>query len=292
MRVAAAAAALTLAACSSDSKDAADTGATQSTVEAPAETSSGLVLGGLQPAGKFKAPGNFAAKGTPDINTVPTEVPAPPSTKAERAKALEGLIADRTNARYTDQGGRSQPVAVRPFVDTPEAARTDAVARLDAPAPQRPAEPEVPEQAPLPPPNVIQADVGPRSPGAAPRRGPSAGGETDVAAAGAVANTGGFRPLTEFQAAVYSKSTLAGTLALQGGNLSSSDRNVLNTTAREQIDSRGKGVIRVVGHGSGGMDRAVIAARELQRMGVARDNLYVGVDNVTGPTEVFFDRTK
>ncbi|MBY0510942.1 MAG: hypothetical protein K2P94_12440, partial [Rhodospirillaceae bacterium] len=108
----------------------------------------------------------------------------------------------------------------------------------------------------------------------------------------AVSNTGGFRPLAEFQAAVYSKSTLAGTLALQGGNLSSGDRNVLNATAREQIDSRGKGVIRVIGHGSGGMDRAVIAARELQRMGVSRDNLFVGVDNITGPTEVFFDRTK
>lgn len=297
LRVAAAAAVLTLGACSSDNTQTADTGATKSTVEAPAENG-GLVLGGLQPGGKFKSQGSFApAKGTPDINTVPTQIPAPPSSKEQRAKAIEGLIADRTNARYSDQGGRSQPVAVRPFVDTPEAPRTDAVARLDAAAPQRPAEPAVPEAEQLPPPNLIQADVGPRTPGAAPRRGPargpSAGGETAVAAAGAVANnTGGFRPLAEFQAAVYSKSTLAGTLALQGGNLSSGDRNVLNATAREQIDSRGKGVIRVVGHGSGGMDRAVIAARELQRMGVSRDNLFVGVDNITGPTEVFFDRTK
>jgi hypothetical protein len=294
IRVAAAAAVLTLGACSSDNTETADTGATKSTVEAPAPSSSGLVLGGLQPGGKFKSQGNFAAApGTPDINTVPTEVPAPPSSKEERAKAIEGLIADRTNARYTDQGGRSQPVAVRPFVDTPEPARTDAVARLDAPAPERPAEPAIPEAA-LPPPNVIQADVGPRSPGAAPRRGPATRGEADVAAAGGTVSgsTGGFRPLTEFQAAVYSKSTLAGTLALQGGNLSSGDRNVLNATAREQIDSRGKGVIRVIGHGTGGADRAVIAARELQRMGVSRDNLFVGVDNITGPTEVFFDRTK
>ena len=285
-----AAAALTVSACSSEKKMAADTGATSAPAEAPNEPSSGLVLGGQQPGGKFKSTGSFAAKGTPDLNTVPTKVPTPPSSKEDRAKTIEGLIADRSNARYSEQGGRTQPVAVRPLVDTPEATKTDAVARLDAPPPERPPEPAM---EPLPVPVSVQTDVGPRSPGSTLRRGPSAGGETAVASNGGFTGSiGVFRPLAEFQSAVYSKSNLAGTLALQGGNLNANDRNVLNTTARQQIDSRGKGVVRVIGHGTGGLERAVIAAKELQRLGVAPTNLYVGVDNISGPTEVFFDRTK
>jgi hypothetical protein len=282
-----AATALTASACSSNDTDFAASGAPASASSTASEEPSGLVAGGAQPGGKFKSSGSFTAKGTPDLNTVPTTAPTPPSSKEARAQAIEGLIADRANARYTDQGGRTQPVAVRPLVDTPETARPDALARLDAPPPERPVEPAL---EPLPAPVVVQADVGPQAPGAALRRGPGA----DPAAGGALtsASLGGFRPLAEFQAAVYSKSSLAGTLAVQGGSLNASDRKVLNTTARQQIDSRGKAVVRVVGHGSGGLDRALLAAKELQRLGVAQGNLYVGVDNVTGPTEVFLDHSK
>lgn len=282
-----AAAGLTVTACSSDKTEVASPSAPAEASASSVETPSGLVAGGLQPGGKIRSSGKFGAEGTPDINTVPTTVPKPTSSKEERDRAIAGLIADRANARYTDQGGRTQPVAVRPLVDTPETARTDAVARLDAPAPERPPEPPVEA---LPPPEPLQGDVGPQAPGTAPRRT----GESALASNGAVtsASLGGFHPLAEFQAAVYSKSSLAGTLTVQGGNLNANERNILNTTARGQIDSRGKGVLRIVGHGNGGLERALIAARELQRLGVAPNNIYVGVDNITGPTEVFFDRSK
>jgi hypothetical protein len=289
-RTAASAAMLALAACASDS--------TEKTAEAPAPApaeatttadSSGFVFGGGGiPGGgnsRFAAPA-AAAKGTPDLNTVPTEVPQPRSTKEDRDLALAGLVADRVNARYSEQTGRTQPVAVRPLIDSPEAARTDAEARLDTPAPERPA--AVTPEPPLPDTTPVSADVGPRSPNSVPRRG------TEVASAGGVvaANPGGFRALSDFVQASYGRATLAGTLTMTGGNLTPNDRNVLNTTARQQIDTRGKGAIRVVGHGTGGIERAMAAATELQRLGVAPSNLFVGVDNITGPTEVFFVRGK
>jgi hypothetical protein len=292
-RVTASAAMLALAACASDS--------TEQTAEAPPPAtgeatttadSSGFVFGGGGIPGAAPGASRFgaqapAAAGAPDLNPVPTEVPEPRSTKEERDRALSGLVADRVNARYSDQAGRTQPVAVRPLVDTPEAARTDAVARLDAPAPERPPEAATPEP-PLPESTPVSADVGPRAPNSIPRRG------ADEASAGGVvaANPGGFRPLADFVQASYGRATLAGTLAMTGGNLTPNDRNVLNTTARQQIDTRGTGAIRVVGHGSGGMERALAAAAELQRLGVSPSNLFVGVDNITGPTEVFFVRGK
>lgn len=289
---------LTLAACAGDAADA-GAGGTQASppsTERPSAEPPALVFGGAAPLGAAFKPLANAAKGTPDLNTVPTKAPVPPSTKSERDKAVAGLIADRTNARYSEQGGRTQPVAVRPLIDAPVAASTAAIARVNAPPPQRPLESAAPAVAVAPVANsaqaIIDANVGPRAPGAAPRRSTAEGSGLAMAGGGSIANPGGFRGLSDFQAATYSRSNLAGTLGMIGGNLTPNDRNVLNRTARDQIDSRGRGVVRVVGHGTGGLDRALIAANELQRLGVARNNLYVGVDAVVGPTEVFFDRAK
>jgi hypothetical protein len=77
---------------------------------------------------------------------VPTQAPAPSSTEEERERARRGLIADLANARHSEQGGRMQPVVVRPYVETtasetpaqgaaPDAPITN---RLDDPAPPRP----------------------------------------------------------------------------------------------------------------------------------------------------------
>jgi len=283
---AAAFALLALGACASDSASS-DAPAEQASESAPSgEFAYGGTLGAGPSNSRFASP--TAASGTPDLNSVPREAPAPRSTQEERDDAVAGLIADRNNARYSDQGGRTMPVAVRPLVDTPATA-TDAVARLDAPPPQRPSEAEQEAAAvPLPTAPVVESDVGPRSPGIAPRRS-IAGNETSL---GSAASPGGFRPLAEFQNATFSRSALAGTLTMIGGNLTPNDRNVLNVTARDQIDLRGRGVIRVVGHGTGGLERAIIAANELARLGVARNNIFVGADNITGPTEVFLDRAK
>jgi outer membrane protein OmpA-like peptidoglycan-associated protein len=85
-------------------------------------------------------------------------VPKPPSTTDERKRVVEGLIADRARAEYTDQGGRQEPVTVRPLTETastpadvaargapprPQAAPTESVTRL-AEAPSPPAEPVPP----------------------------------------------------------------------------------------------------------------------------------------------------
>ena len=278
-----AAAALLLGACASDKKVAATAPTPAPTQQASAsELQRGNVLRAPAGAGRFRAPTDTGA-GTPDLNSVPTQAPVPKSSQSERDQALAGLVADRTNARYSDQGGRTMPVSVRPLIDTPESIKADAVARLEAAAPPRPA-PVEPAFAPTTPPVV--SDVGPRSAGARGRE------EGQVASAGGTVNLSGFRALAEFDASVYSKSSLAGTMTMIGGNLTPNDRNVLNVTARQQIDSRGKGMIRVVGHGTGGVERAVIAAGELQRLGVAKTNIFVGVDNVSGPTEVFLDRAK
>jgi len=266
---AAACSTLLLGACAGDKKAA----------EAPAEIQQASAAPASGP--RFAAPA-AAAKGTPDINSVPTEAPAARSSQAERDKAIQGLIADRTNARYSEQGGRTMPVAVRPLVDTPEAARADAVARLDAPPPPRPEAAPEPAFETQPAPQI--GDVGPRGRGAV-------RGENQVATLG-TGNLNGFRPLGEFSSTTYSRSSLAGTMALIGGNLTPNDRNVLNITAREQIASRGRGVLRVIGHGTGGFERAIIAAGELQRLGVAKSNIFLGADANSGPVEVYFDRAK
>ena len=276
----AACAALLLGACSSSKKvaEAPPAPETQQASSTPAQGS--LFSGPPQGGPRFAAPA-AAAKVTPDLNSVPTVAPTPRSSQAERDKAMDGLTADRTNARYSEQGGRTMPVAVRPLIDSPEAVRAEAVARIDQAPPPRP-EVQEPSFESQPVPQI--GDVGPRGRGAV-------RSDNQVATLG-TGNLNGFRPLADFQQATYSRSTLAGTMAMIGGNLTPNDRNVLNITARQQIDSRGKAVIRVVGHGTGGVERAVIAAGELQRLGVAKSNIFVGVDNVAGPTEVFFDRAK
>jgi len=286
------AAALTMAACGHNEEPKVET----ADAAAPAPAQPDLVAGGALGGGSARFQGALSSeKGTPDINSVPTEAPVPQTSNEERDKTIAGLIADRSNARYSEQGGRTQPVAVRPFVDTPEAQRTDAVARLDTPAPERPAEPSA-EQPMVPPPAAKPvAEFGPQVPGVAPRRQSIAGDEPAKPGEEREPprrNYGGFRPLAEFQSAMFPRQSLAGTLAMIAGNLTANDRNMLNTTARAQIDSRGKGVVRIVGHGSSGLERAVSAASELQRMGVSKDNIFVGSDNVAGPVEVFFDRAK
>ena len=284
---AAAAVTFTLAACSSQRDvlpppDTEQAGQVSVPSEPAQGSGGGLVAGGAQP--KFRNP-TSTPKSAPNINTVPTEAPKP-SSKEERAKTIEGLVADRTNAQYSEQSGRTQPVAVRPLVDTPAGAES-AVARLDAQPPARPAEAEAPLE--LPPSKGVSQNVGPRAPGSAPRRATNADDAEGSAPSGSL---GGFRPLSDLSGGGFGKSTLTGTLSLSGGNLTSSDRTVLNTAARALIDSRGKSVLRVVGHGTGGQDRAVFAANELVRVGVAKSSIYVGADNITGPTEVFLDRAK
>ncbi|MDX2142615.1 MAG: hypothetical protein SFV19_04620 [Rhodospirillaceae bacterium] len=111
-----------------------------------------------------------------------------PQTAQAPSEAAEGLVADRDKAQYTDQGGRREPVTVRPLAETgsspgdissppvPQAARAEPVTRLETPpaAPTSPAAPVPPRTTALaerlgaapPPPPPAEGAVG--TPGAPP----------------------------------------------------------------------------------------------------------------------------
>jgi len=151
LRAAAVAVVLLLCACASDEAatdeaapaDAAASAPAAEPAPAPASSAFGA------PAPRFTVP-TAAGQSPPNVNTVPTTAPTPRSTEEERDEARKGLIADLANARHSEQGGRTQPVVVRPYVETastpsaapaaepaPSEALTD---RLDTPPPPRPAE--------------------------------------------------------------------------------------------------------------------------------------------------------
>lgn len=270
---------MTLTACSHD-----DAAAPGQPAEAPQDSS------------KFPPPAN-SAQGTPDINSVPTETPTPPSTPSARAQVLAGLVADRANARYSDQPARTMPVAVRPLSDAPPppAASAEAVAKLDDAPPARPAEAARPQADVIgpsgPAPRSVAAMVGPRR--VAPT-GPA--GDDDEAPAGPGAPTraslpqtgNGFRTLTEFDSTIYGAGHLLATLDFPAGSLSASERSELGGAADKQKQTRG--VVRVIGHGptkTSAADRATTVARELERLGVPRDQIFTGSETASGPTEVF-----
>ena len=231
-----------------------------------------------------------AQKSPPDVNTVPMTKPEPKSTADEREKAIEGLVADRENARHADQGARTMPVAVRPLSDTPppaqaatppkpDAVPAAAVARLSEAPPSRPAEASTPPQ--------TAAVVGPRT-GA--QSVPTPQADDGLSTTGVIyASVTGYRPLSTFDANQYKRMERMAALSIPRGDLSKSDRTVLGNAALRQNER--KGVIRVVGHGDGdlrsGQEKATIVARELERLGVVTNNLFVGADKNPGSTEVF-----
>ncbi|MEQ9332374.1 OmpA family protein [Thalassobaculum sp.] len=98
-------------------------------------------------------PGSSPGTAYPNLATVPPR-PTPSTTAAERDALRQGLVADRTNARYTDQPAQaSAPAATAP--------QPGAQASV-APAPER--------QAAVPPPAAE-----PAAPAAAPSRASSSG---------------------------------------------------------------------------------------------------------------------
>ncbi|MBX7201261.1 MAG: hypothetical protein K1X51_17985, partial [Rhodospirillaceae bacterium] len=145
-----------------------------------------------------------------------------------------------------------------------------------------------------PAPRSVAAMIGPRR--VAPT-GPSAGGDDDEAGrAGPGAPTraslpqtgNGYRTLTEFDSTIYGAGHLLATLDFPAGSLSASERSELGGAADKQKQTRG--VVRVIGHGptkTSAADRATTVARELERLGVPRDQIFTGSETASGPTEVF-----
>jgi outer membrane protein OmpA-like peptidoglycan-associated protein len=322
---------LGLGACSSD-KPATDA----ATAEAPAESgtstgSGGFVTGGAFGSGTassdspFVAPGQAGAagageasaaaaeeppkfetpkptgKGAPDLASVPSKPPEPPSSREERAKTTEGLIADRERARYSDQGGRTQPLTVRPLTEAaatpetepaappkPDAARVQPVTRLGNQKPPQQGEgtpqkdePSVAAAAQMaatatPPPPPPEMMAGPR-PSGMPQ-----------------ARTDGFRALTAYQTTESAANQVA-TIDFSGTgtSITASGRRALSEAAK--LGERTKGAFRVIGRAADptnlAQERATAVARELQRLGVTQDRIYVGTDTGTdGRVDVILDQ--
>ncbi|MDX2225411.1 MAG: hypothetical protein SFV21_21840 [Rhodospirillaceae bacterium] len=178
-----------------DDDDAAATDEATASDEAAAEApaSGGLVTGTVPGAGGASGAFRSTARGAPDLASVPSQAPTPPSSTEDRRRATEGLIADRERANYTDQVGRREPVTVRPLdaggADTaiatppvPEAARAAPVTRVadvtadaapssaPATAPVSPRTTDLAERlgaAPPPPPPPVSGATAPPTPIAA-----------------------------------------------------------------------------------------------------------------------------
>lgn len=239
---------------------------------------------------KFPVPAT-AQQSPPDVNTVPTTTPAPRSTAEEREKAIQGLVADRENARHADQGARTMPVVVRPLSDTPPPVQANAappvppavpaaaVARLSEPPPSRPAEAAAPSQS-------AATAVGPRPGG----QTATVQGDDGLSASGVIyATVAGYPSLSGLDTNKFRRVERMAQISIPRGDLSTSDRSVLGNAALRQNER--KGVIRIIGHGDGdlraGQEKATIVAKELERLGVTTANLFVGADQAPGTTEVF-----
>lgn len=123
---------------SADASSGAGETASSSAADSSAPMTGGLFMGSNSASGAFRSSSDSAP---PPLSSVPTEAPKPPSSKEERKEAIEGLIADREKAEYAEQGGRREPVTVRPLNEgaqtaeslppRPQAAPVDSVTRLE-----------------------------------------------------------------------------------------------------------------------------------------------------------------
>lgn len=152
-------------------------------------TTGGLFMGSGSASSAFKS----SSGETPSLSSVPSEAPTPPSSAEQRKEAVEGLVADRAKAEYTEQGGRREPVTVRPLNENaateaaapprPQAAPVERVARLEG-APEAPAANSAPPRttalaerlgaAPPPPPVADSGNAMPTAPAPVPVPAPMA----------------------------------------------------------------------------------------------------------------------
>jgi hypothetical protein len=265
------------------------------------------------PSPKFVAP-KVTGKGAPSLASVPDKAPKAPTARQEREKLVEGLVADRERAHYTDSGGRTMPVAVRPL--------SEAAAQLD----EEPAAPPTPKAAKVgtvtklgtqPTPGKKAAKETREEKTAAATEGePDAKAKASLDAAARLAATSsppampamegpqpsslpavrsdGFRTLTAYQATT-SVSNLVASIDFSGKGVSITTvaRKALSDAA--QLGTRSKGAFRVIGRSAEPsnlvQDRATAVARELQRLGVTQDRIYVGTDaGQDGRVDVILDQ--
>jgi len=113
----------------------------------------------------------------PNLGSVPQTRPVRQSIDEQRQAIQQGLVADRQNARYTDQVIRHEPVSTTPPARPVTAAATNVPRLPGAPAPaQQPAQAKAPVPAAkaAPPPSSLPQPAVPALPGAQTAAAPAA----------------------------------------------------------------------------------------------------------------------
>jgi outer membrane protein OmpA-like peptidoglycan-associated protein len=254
------------------------------------------------PTPKFAKP-QSTGQGAPDLASVPSDVPTPPSTKKEKEKIIEGLVADRERAHYTDQESRIQPVNVRPLTE----AAAEAGEEPEAP-PQAKGAPVAPvtkmQTAPgkaasaddlakmaantPPPPPAPDMAVGPVGPGGAVATGNAPGPRV----AGGTVRSDGFRALES-----YSNTSSRNRVGYINFGFNSVSLNAADRRKVDDAAALGKeqGTFRVVSRSQDAsqkaQQRATAVARELVGAGISQDRIFVGVDmGEEGVVEIMLDK--
>jgi hypothetical protein len=271
---------------------------------------------------KFPEP-RSTGLGAPALSSVPTTTPTPPSTKQEQEKVIEGLVADRERAHYSNQESRVEPIDVRPLTQaqaepdvapaeppkakgapvepvtklatapesgTSTATADELAARADIPPPPPP--PPSDAGRPRLPTGAAAASVGPQVPEAAGGGQQASSGPRAYGALGV--RSDGFRSLDAFQSS-GGRAIRAASLnfGINSRELSPADRRTLGDVA--QMVKKDGGTLRVIGRSNDASEaaqtRATNTARELQRQGIAQDRIFVGTDSGSeGTVEVFLDK--
>lgn len=273
--------------------------------QGPAEAS-GFVFGGDSETRPRFSVTDEAGQAAPNLNTVPSTAPNV-SPQSERDRALSGLIADRANARHSNQSPRSMPVAVRPLEtragqsesevlapSVSNVAPLDPVSRLSDAAPTRPVEAvgvdsidtaSVPADTATVPVSTTQLVAGP---GSQPINLPSRNIAGNGPNAQQTEEYNNFNSLSDFDQSAFGVSSQVASFPSVGRGLTSQDRKVLQELATLRDDVQG--VLRVIGRGGpSSVALAVRVAEALRTLGVPADSLYVGADSTSGPVEVFLD---
>lgn len=103
-----------------DDQATAEAAAPEAPAPAPTTGGSGLFMGSGSASSAFRS--GAAAPGS--LSAAPAEAPKPQAKEQPAKKAVEGLVADHAKAQYTEQGGRQEPVTVRPLSDNPASVGT------------------------------------------------------------------------------------------------------------------------------------------------------------------------
>lgn len=197
---------------------------------------------------------------TPALSSVPPR-PEAPTSPGVRQRVVEGLVADRANARYTDQEIRAQDTGAESD-STQQASRSETTTAPPPPPVSSPAQPSAEEPIPVRPTPLPQRDVP-----AQVAAGPPPAVRVDPSAL----DGGSAFPLTASRVTIDEQVATIH-FAHSSSKLDERDRQVIAQVARAQKE-RGAEVV-VIGHASGRTQQLDKIEHELAnfRISLARAN--------------------